>query len=69
MSEERKPIYIKKELYEKIKSFIESQGGFSSVEEFIEFIIDEVLSEDQEYTMSKEDEEKIKERLKALGYL
>ncbi|RLG84551.1 MAG: CopG family transcriptional regulator [Thermoprotei archaeon] len=70
MSEEKVPVYIKKELYEKIKSFIESQGGFSSVEEFIEFVVNEVLSEEPgEYTMSKEEEEKVKERLRALGYL
>ncbi|OYT45521.1 MAG: CopG family transcriptional regulator [Desulfurococcales archaeon ex4484_42] len=69
MSSDKVPVYVKKELYEKVEKFIKDQGGFSSVEEFIEFVINEVLSEEvTEYKMSKEEEEKVKERLKALGY-
>ncbi len=67
---ERVPVYISRELYEKIKKFIEAQGGFSSIEEFVEFVLNEVLTEETpSTTLSKEDEEKIKERLKALGYI
>ena len=67
---ERVPIYISKELYDKIKKFIETQGGFSSIEEFVEFVLNEVLSEETpSYTLSKEEEEKVKERLRALGYI
>lgn len=70
MGEEKVPIYLKKETYEKIKRFIEEQGGFSSVEEFIEFVVNEVLAEETTgTTMSKEEEEKVKERLRALGYI
>ncbi len=70
MSEEKVSIKISKQLYDKVKKYIEEQGGFSSVEEFVEFVINEVLSEESEsYEMSKEDEEKVKERLRALGYI
>ncbi len=70
MSSEKVPVYISKELYEKVKKAVEEQGGFSSVEEFIEFVLNEVLSEEtSEVAMSKEDEEKVKERLRALGYI
>jgi len=70
VSEEKVSIKISKQLYDKVKKYIEEQGGFSSVEEFVEFVINEVLSEESEsYEMSKEDEEKVKERLRALGYI
>ena len=70
LSKEKVSIQISKELYDKVKKYIEEQGGFSSVEEFVEFVINEVLSEEGEsFEMSKEDEEKVKERLRALGYI
>ncbi|RLG86510.1 MAG: CopG family transcriptional regulator [Thermoprotei archaeon] len=70
MSKEKVAVYISKELYERVKKFIETQGGFSTIEEFVEFVLNEVISEEPtSYTMSKEDEEKVKERLRALGYI
>ena len=67
---ERVAIYISRELYEKVKRFVEEQGGFSGVEEFVEFVLNEVLSgEEMSRELSKEDEEKVKERLRALGYI
>ena len=71
MSEETVSVEISKELYDKVKKYIEENGGFSSVREFIEFIINEVLSTEEESSAgyTKEEEEKVKERLRALGYL
>ncbi len=68
---EKVSIEIKRDLYDKAKKFIEEQGGFSSVEELVEFLLEEVLSseESEERGLSKEDEEKVKERLRALGYI
>ncbi len=67
---EKVSIEISKELYDKAAKFIKEQGGFSSVEELVEFLLQEVLAtEELESGMSKEDEEKVKERLRALGYL
>ena len=69
-SEGKIAVYISKELYDKALRFIKEQGGFSSVDELVEFVLNEVLSEGgEEYKLSKEDEEKIKERLRALGYI
>ncbi len=64
-------VYISRDLYEKAKKFVEEQGGFQSVDELVEFLLKEVLSEESStsYTLSKEDEEKVKERLRALGYI
>ncbi|NPB00151.1 MAG: CopG family transcriptional regulator [Crenarchaeota archaeon] len=67
---EKVTIQISKELYEKARQYIEKIGGFNSVEEFIEFVLNEVLSEEtSETTLSKEEEELVKQRLRSLGYL
>ena len=66
---EKVKIEISKEAYELLKKTVdESEGEFSSVEELLEFIIKEALGEaTEEYT--PEEEEKIKDRLRSLGYL
>ncbi len=70
MDSEKVTIQISKKLYDKIQDYIKRLGGFNSVEEFVEFVLGEVLTEEEEKTTySKEDEEKIKERLRALGYI
>ena len=58
-------------LIEKIKKRIEGTG-FTSVSSYVTYIIREVIAntdEEEEEVFSKEDEEKVKERLRALGYL
>ncbi|MET1102385.1 MAG: CopG family transcriptional regulator [Pyrodictiaceae archaeon] len=68
--QEKTPIYISKELYEKARKFVEEQGGFNSVDELVEFLLQEAIAaEEPETGLSKEEEEKVKERLRALGYL
>ncbi len=72
MSEEKVTIKISKEVYEKAKQYIEKYGGFNSVEELVEFVLNETLSEEAgeaQKVYSKEEEEKVKERLRALGYI
>jgi Arc/MetJ-type ribon-helix-helix transcriptional regulator len=61
---------IPKAIVEKIKKRIE-QTDFNSVSSYITYVLQEILSEedDDETVFSKEDEERVKERLKALGYL
>jgi len=62
-------IEISKDAYELLKKTVdESEGEFKSVEELLEFIIKEALGEEEE-TYTPEEEEKIKERLRSLGYL
>ncbi len=67
----KKCVEIREDLYEKARRFIEEQGGFQSVEELVEFLLEEALSAEEAsgQGMSKEDEEKVKERLRALGYI
>ena len=65
-------VEIKDEIYEKIKERIKGIE-FSSVEEYVNFVLEEVLKDEDkeefEFELSEEDEEKIKERLRSLGYL
>ena len=72
MSAEKVAISIPKSLYQKIEEKVkESEGAFKDVEEFIEFVLTELLKEEEgeEYPYSPEEEEEIKRRLRALGYL
>jgi Arc/MetJ-type ribon-helix-helix transcriptional regulator len=64
-------ISIPTQLAEKIKKRIEGTG-FHSLSSYATYVLREVISgaeEEGEEAFSKEDEEKVKERLRALGYL
>lgn len=68
--EDKVTIHLSKELYERAEKFVKESGGFSNVDELVEFLLNEVLSEESaEYKLSKEEEEKVKERLRSLGYI
>jgi len=64
-------VHISRELYEKAKRRVEeSEGEFKSVDEFIEFVLRELFEEEEEeLTYTPEEEEEIKRRLRALGYI
>ena len=72
MSEEYGEIRISQDLLKKIKIRVE-EAGFTSVDEYVTFVMEEVIkeveNEEPEEVFSEEDEEKVKERLRALGYL
>ncbi|MGC8572966.1 MAG: CopG family transcriptional regulator [Caldisphaera sp.] len=69
MNQDKQTVYISKELYDKVKKYLEDQGTFNTVEELIEFMLNELLQQSSGEIMSKEDEEKVKDRLKRLGYM
>jgi len=68
--EDLKDISIPASLYEKIKELIKGTE-MESVSKYVTQIIKESLEKEEGTleSLSKEDEEKVKERLKALGYL
>ncbi len=70
MDKKYTPVEIPTDLYEKIEEKIKNTD-VSSVADFITTLLKEKLAKDQEETdsLSSEDEEKVKERLKALGYM
>ncbi|WP_297536418.1 CopG family transcriptional regulator [Thermococcus sp.] len=69
--EELVEVKIPKSLYDRIKERVE-EAGFESVDEYVTYVLREVLAnleEEEEEVFSEEEEEKVKERLRALGYL
>lgn len=72
-SEEKKftTVSIPTPLFKKIEERIKGTG-FTSVSSYVTYVLREVVSEEEEEKgepFSKEDEERVKERLRALGYL
>jgi len=62
-------ITIPKNLYEKLKEKYE-EAGFKDINEFIVFVLEQLLEETPGgETLTPEEEEKVKERLRALGYI
>jgi len=59
------------ELVDEIQKRVDKSGGeFKTVEEYIEFVLTELLREDeQEQAFTPEEEEEIKERLRKPGYI
>ena len=70
MKEERKAVLLPAELYNRVGERAKATG-FGSVEEYVSFVLEEVLKEDEEAekAFSPEEEEEVKKRLRALGYL
>lgn len=69
-TEESKAVYLSANLYGRIEERL-SNAGFGSVDEYVIFVLEEVLKDDEEDTVAftKEEEEEVKKRLRALGYL
>ncbi|KXB08530.1 CopG family transcriptional regulator [candidate division MSBL1 archaeon SCGC-AAA382N08] len=55
-------------LFEKLKDQIENTG-FNSVSSYVGYVLRELVSEKGEAPFTGEDEEKIRRKLQALGYL
>ncbi len=61
-------IRLPEKLYREAKAKAE-EAGFSTIDEFIVFVLEQLLGEEEPAELSEEDEEKVKERLRALGYI
>jgi Arc/MetJ-type ribon-helix-helix transcriptional regulator len=70
MTEEKVKVELPKSIIEKIKKRINGTG-FESVSSYIAYVLDEILNEtdDDSDDFTDEDEKKVKEILRALGYL
>ena len=69
--QESRAVFLPTELYGRIEERVKGTS-FGSVDEYVIFVLDEVLKEDGEEgekTFSKEEEEEVKKRLRDLGYL
>ncbi|MFO8010210.1 MAG: CopG family transcriptional regulator [Dehalococcoidia bacterium] len=68
---DKKNVPIPAEIYDAIEQRVR-ETEFNSVEEYVTFVLEEVLKDDdeeEETPFSPEDEEEVKKRLRALGYL
>ena len=72
MNEKKKftTVSIPTPLFKKVEERIKDTG-FTSVSSYVTYVLREIVSEEEEEAeaFSKEDEERVKERLRALGYL
>jgi Arc/MetJ-type ribon-helix-helix transcriptional regulator len=68
--QESKAVKLSTELYSRIEERVR-ETGFGSVDEYVTFVLEEVIKEEGEgeAAFSKEEEEEVKKRLRALGYL
>jgi len=68
--QEKRAVLLPAGLYSRIEERVNTTD-FGSVEEYVTFVLEEVIKEEneEEKAFSKEDEEEVKKRLKALGYL
>ena len=59
------------ELVDEISRRVDQSGGeFKTIEEYVEFVLTEILKEnEQEQAYTPEEEKAIKERLRRLGYI
>jgi Arc/MetJ-type ribon-helix-helix transcriptional regulator len=72
MEEEKKftTVSIPTPLFDKIKERIKGTG-FTSVSAYVTYVLREVIAEEgeEEQPFTEDDERRVKERLRALGYL
>ena len=61
-------INIPRGLSEKVNERMKKMG-FTSIQHYIAHILQQVVAEEEQEVYTKEEEEKIKERLRAMGYL
>ncbi len=67
--EEKKAVFLPAELYGKVEERVKATD-FGSVDEYVEFVLEEVVKEEEEEKVfSEEEEREVKRRLKDLGYL
>ena len=69
--QKKRNVSLPVELYGRIEARVKATE-FSSVDEYVTFILEEVLKGEggePEAIFTKEEEEEVKKRLKALGYL
>jgi len=68
---ESRAVYLSAELYDQIEERVKATD-FGSVDEYVVFVLDEVLKEEgqeAERAFSEEEEEEVKKRLRGFGYL
>lgn len=69
MANQRKTITISQKLFDEISKRIQNPvNGFSTVEEYVDYVLEEILFE-KNTEISDAEKEKIQNELKKLGYI
>lgn len=55
-------------LFKKVEERIK-ETGFTSVSSYVTYVLREIVAEEEEEPFTKEDEKRVKARLRALGYI
>lgn len=68
---EKVPVLIPRSLYEEIEKVVRtSSGEFKDVNEYVEFVLNEVVSQIEDKPVyTPEEEERMKDQLRKLGYM
>lgn len=70
MSEERKSISISSKNFNEITQKIKNPiNEFSSIDEYVDYVLNEILFENETNELSDSEKEKVTEELKKLGYI
>jgi hypothetical protein len=70
MSLEQKSINISQKNYDEISEKIKNiENGFSTVEEYVDYALNEILFGEENDELSPSEKDKVKEELKKLGYI
>lgn len=69
MKEEKKKkqVALSTELYKQIEERAKATG-FSSIDDYVVFVLESVIADEEEATLNQEEEAELKRRLRALGY-
>jgi hypothetical protein len=69
--EQSQAVFLPIGLYGRIEERVKAAASFSSVDEYVAFVLEEVLKAEGEEasTFTDEEEEEVKRRLRGLGYL
>ena len=71
MSKNVRTVNLPADLYDRVAERAKD-AGFETVDEYVTFVMAEVIRDDEieeQQTYSEQDEEEVKKRLKALGYM
>ena len=69
--DETRALHLPAALYSRIQERV-AAAGFKTVDEYVAFVLEEVLKDEEEEArtnVSQAEEQEVKRRLKALGYL
>ena len=66
---EKKSVSLSTELYNTILKRVENSNEFSTVDEYVSYVLTEILKDEPSQNYSKEEEEEIKKHLKDMGYI